>query len=62
MVDPTKSFRGKRGNKNDKNENNGKPTQALYIEVVKGSAAPILKSISRMYSKTICNYPDNEKM
>ena len=62
MVDPTKSFRGKRGNKNDKNENNGKPTQALYIEVVKGSAAPILKSISRMYSKTLCNYPDNENM
>ena len=62
LTHPTKTFRGKRGSKKDNFENGDKPTQALYIEVIKGTAAPIIKSISRMYSKTLCNYPDNEKM
>ena len=62
MTDPTKSFRGKRGDKQKASQDNEKVTQTLYIEVVKGSAAPIIRSLSRMYSKTLNKYPDNEKM
>ena len=62
MTDPTKSFRGKRGDKQKASQDNEKVTQALYIEVVKGSAAPIIRSLSQMYSKTLNKYPDNEKI
>ena len=62
MVDPTKTFRGKKGTRKDiKNTKNDSP-QALYIEVIKGTSTRILRSISRMYSKKLNKFPDNEKM
>lgn len=36
--------------------------QTLYVEVVKGSAASISLIFTKFYSKTLANFPDEEKM
>ena len=57
VMDPTTMRKGQ-----GKAKSNEKPIKALYIEVIKGTGTKISRSLAKMYSTTLANPPDMEKM